>query len=285
MGDLVSFPFGGVCLGGAPDRAQAVPVQSWPETVALWVELLDDLKARHVSLTSREERIIWCADVDRLCAELARQPVNIRMASDVATRLIALKISFDTERPQYAGKAPIGRIGDGLMADARAENERLKGLIFNREGFLADEGKYAAAAVALDLIAANITGDGTPSIAPAAYPAAVPRRAERIGQRLAALGLEACSVRYHFHNLCVALLAFLRLGWHWLLAHLVMDDPFAPWVNDAASQSAVVQSPSSRARRPLLVDEARMSHVREGVMRKDADDYLYHDDDLPTGAA
>lgn len=289
MGEVVSFPKGdamtahsgaelwplGVPVAG-PDEAPA-----WPDVVEGWVLLLDDILARRDWLLN-SELVIWTADAHRLLADLARQPVNIRMASTIATRIIALKIRLDPpshlhmqgvkDLAEARGRLDGAGIGGGLMSDAQAENERLKGLL--QRTACASSG-----AVCADDFHDPLDDECITPIARGKYPPTAPRRAERRGQCGDALGLEACSVRFHFANLCVALVALLRAGWQWLVAQIVMDDPFAPWgLSDDVVSIHAQPAPSRRA---LLGDGVRVSHVREGVMRKEADDFL--GDEFPAG--
>tara|TARA_R110002074_G_scaffold253081_4_gene425100 strand:- start:3909 stop:4841 length:933 start_codon:yes stop_codon:yes gene_type:complete len=304
MGEVVSFPKGNLLAAQVGDPLWPVmgpvaPPASWPQVVEDWIMLLDDILARHDWLTGAtgvqvDDLTVWIADARRLLHDIARQPVNIRMASTIATRIIALKICLDPQGSQDLAEARRGLSGQGgdapsggLMSEARAENNRLKGLL-QRTPCASPADDFA------DPLDDDVSGfeageralASEASFARGTYPVPAPRRTERLGQRVAALGLEACSVRFHFTNLCVALAAFLRAGWQWLIAHIVMDDPFAPWAlpDDAPLRgvsSVPVHAQSLSARRALLADGTRVSHVRGGVMRKDADDFLT--DEFPAG--
>ncbi len=247
MGDLVEFPFGARrapapvaqltsdLVGG--DEAKTRTVDG--SICAAYVEMLDDLLARHDALArdaldgSGHSWLAalgrWIVEAHKLRAEIARRPVNIRMAVGIAERagrLAGLIAALEQQRAKHVDQA------DGLMAEARSVNEDFKQRLISTEPHRA--AVRPPSAPPAEAHAVRVT-----------EPLSVLTRSRAaILVRRNAAWMEACSVVFHLRNAAVAFGNLFRA------AFAVPENPLV--------------------HRPRLSDVATLGGARRRVTRKDA---------------
>ena len=287
MGDVVELRPGAAGKYVRRELARSKPCAG---DLQSYISEADDFLARHADLVRMRGAPIcgdafegWSADVCRFFADIAAEPAGIRCDSVLLERVLKIKghLSmiefFDAKGGENVDQAD--RRDSALMDEARAENEKLRNNLRPARHDLTD---WVNAGL-ID-IPKVVVEEAIPAM-PTRFPPRV-AAAERGGQgAVLSPGLAACSAVFHFRAGFDALAELiralaqaprrrLRAAWN---ARVGLDAHFG-WMNLEKPHDANLRE----RRKPDFA--ARVSHIREGVMRKDRADFL-PEDDFPKGAA